>query len=64
MTRIKVATIIGKSERTVKTYCKLYRESSLDGLSKNSPGRNVQLTKEQQDAHKQTIIFILARKLD
>jgi transposase len=39
----RIATIIGRSERTVRTYLEHYQESGLDGLQMNfSPGRPVE----------------------
>ncbi|MFC5702303.1 IS630 family transposase [Cohnella faecalis] len=55
--QLQIATIIGRSERTVSTYLQCYHESGLDTLQiKFAPGRREQLSKEQQDRLKQTII--------
>jgi transposase len=60
----QTATIIGRSERTVRTYLKLYQKSGLDGLQmKLSPGRSVRITKEQQAQLKKTIIESLPHEV-
>jgi transposase len=60
----QIATIIGRSERTVSTYLQHYEESGLDGLQiKFAPGRRERLTKEQQAQLKQTIMDALPHEI-
>lgn len=52
-----IAVSIGRKESTVETYLRLYRNKGLDGLQmKFSPGPPEQLSKEQQDKLKKTIM--------
>lgn len=60
----QIAAILGRSERTIRTYLKQYSVTGLDGLQmKFSPGRNVRLTKEQQADLKRTIIESLPHEV-
>jgi transposase len=60
----QIATIIGRSEKTVSTYLQCYEESGLDGLQiKFAPGRRERLTKEQQDQLKLTIMSSLPHEV-
>jgi transposase len=60
----QIATIIGRSERTVRTYLQHYQESGLDGLQMSfSPGRRERITKEQQAQLKRTIIESLPHEV-
>ncbi|WP_213587784.1 winged helix-turn-helix domain-containing protein [Paenibacillus sp. J2TS4] len=53
----QIASIIRRSDRTVRTYIQHYRESGLDGLQIQSPpGRSERLTEEQQTQLKKTIM--------
>jgi transposase len=55
--KMEIVTIIGRSERTVRTYLQHYQQSGLDGLEmKFSPGRTERLTKEQRAELKKTIM--------
>ena len=59
-----IATIIGRSERTVRTYLQDYQKSGLVGLQMNfSPGRRERLTKEQQAKLKKTIMESLPHEV-
>ena len=61
---LQIATIIGRSERTVSTYLHCYEESGLDGLQiRFAPGRLEGLTKEQQAQLKQTIMDALPHEV-
>lgn len=52
-----IAISIGRKESTVKAYLRLYRINGLDGLEMRfSPGPPEQLTKEQQEKLKKTIM--------
>lgn len=52
-----IAVSIGRKESTVDTYLRLYRNKGLDGLHmKFSPGPPEQLSKEQQEELKKTIM--------
>ncbi|MGG2199582.1 IS630 family transposase [Paenibacillus validus] len=52
-----IAVSIGRKESTVDTYLRLYRNKGLDGLQmKFSPGPPEQLSKEQQEKLKKTIM--------
>jgi transposase len=56
----EIATSIGRKESTVYTYIRKYRKHGLDGLQmKFSPGPPEQLSKEQQDQLKNTILDFL-----
>jgi transposase len=58
--QLQIAAIIGRTERTVRTYLQHYQQAGLDGLEmKFSPGRSERLTKEQQTELKKTIIELL-----
>jgi transposase len=60
----QIATIIGRSERTVNTYLQHYQESGLDGLQICfAPGRRERITKEQQEQLKKTIIESLPHEV-
>jgi len=60
----QIANNIGRSERTVRTYLKLYQKSGLEGLQmKFSPGRKVRITKKQQAELKKTIIESLPHEV-
>jgi transposase len=60
----QVATIIGRTERTVRTYLLHFHQSGLDGLQmKFSPGRRERITKEQQARLKKTIIESLPHEV-
>lgn len=51
-----IASIIGRSDRTVRTYLQHYNTSGLDGLLiQPPPGRSDRLTEEQQSQLKKTI---------
>jgi transposase len=53
----EIAIIIGRKESTVNTYLRKYRKNGLDGLQmKFSPGPPEQLSKEQQEQLKKTIM--------
>jgi transposase len=60
----QIAAIIGRSERTVRTYLQGYKKSGLDGLQiKFAPGRRERMTKEQQVQLKRTIIDSLPQEV-
>lgn len=60
----QIATIIGRTEVTIKSYIRSYQEYGLDGLNmKFSTGAPERLTKEQQGQLKQTIIDTLPREV-
>jgi transposase len=60
----QIATIIGRSERTVQTYLRQYQECGLDGLlMKFSPGPPERITQEQQAKLKKTIIESLPHEV-
>jgi transposase len=60
----QIAAIIGRSERTVRTYLQCYKKSGLDGLQiKFAPGRRERMTKEQQVQLKKTIIDSLPHEV-
>jgi transposase len=60
----QIAKIIGRSERTVRTYLHLYQEGGLDGVQMNfSPGRPERITKEQQNQLKKIIIESLPHEV-
>ncbi len=53
----EIAKITGRTEPTIRSYIKLYQQNGLAGLKiKFSPGAPQQLTKEQQEQFKQTIV--------
>jgi transposase len=53
----EIAISIGRKESTVNTYLRQYRKQGLDGLQmKFSPGPPEQLSKEQQERLKKTIM--------
>jgi transposase len=56
----QIAISIGRKESTVDTYIRKYRKHGLDGLQmKFSPGPPEQLSKEQQEQLKKTILECL-----
>ncbi|MBG9792580.1 transposase, partial [Paenibacillus dendritiformis] len=53
----EIATIICRSEKTIRLYIRAYEKEGLSGLAMQfSPGRSPRLTKEQRDALKQVIV--------
>jgi transposase len=55
--RKQIATIMGRTEKTILTYVRCYQDYGLDGLQmKYSPGAPERLSKEQQAKLKQTIM--------
>jgi transposase len=56
----EIAISIGRKESTVNTYIRTYRKNGLDGLQmKFSPGPPEQLSQEQQEQLKKTILDFL-----
>jgi transposase len=53
----QIQTILGRTDKTIKSYIHKYEEHGLDGLNmKFSPGKPTRLSKEQQNQLKQTIL--------
>jgi transposase len=53
----QIAKILGRSERTIGTYIRSYKNHGLEGITMNfSSGKPPRLTGEQQEQLKQTII--------
>jgi transposase len=62
--RAEIAVSIGRKESTVKAFIKKYHNNGLDGLlMKFSPGPPEQLSKEQQEQLKKTIIDSLPHEV-
>lgn len=60
----QIAHVIGRSERTVSTYLRLYKDGGLVGMQINfSPGRPDRMTKDQQEHLKKTIIECLPHEV-
>ena len=60
----QIAVIIGRCEKTVTKYLRVYHESGIAGLQmKYSPGAPERLSKEQQEQLKQTIITSLPHEV-
>jgi transposase len=60
----QIASIIGRSERTVRTYLRKYRDHGLDGLQLTfSPGRPELLSEDNQAQLKKTIIESLPHEV-
>src|SRR4051812_39258357 len=59
-----IAVSIGRKESTVKSFLKKYHKGGLDGLQmKFSPGPPEQLSKEQQEQLKKTILDSLPHEV-
>jgi len=53
----EIATVIGRSEKTIRLYIHTYETEGVSGLAMHfSPGRTPRLTKEQRDNLKQVIV--------
>jgi transposase len=60
----QIATAIGRSDRTVRTYLHSYKTSGLVGLQiRFAPGRRERMTQKQQDQLKQVIIDSLPHEV-
>lgn len=60
----EITAILNRSDKTIRTYIKCYKEHGLNGLAMNfSTGKPPRLTKEQQEQLKQVIIDSLPHEV-